>query len=74
MMYCIKGFEFQYVFLVGINEGVVLEIKVLVFDDFVEQCDVLFNECVLLYVVVICVVKGLFVLLFGIFSLLLVVD
>ncbi|EPZ2125339.1 UvrD-helicase domain-containing protein [Escherichia coli] len=73
-MHRIKGFEFQYVFLVGINEGVVPEIKALASDDPVEQRDALFNERALLHVAATRAVKGLFVSSSGIPSPLLVAD
>ena len=73
-MHRIKGLEFQYVFLVGINEGVVPEIKALASDDPVEQRDALFNERALLHVAATRAVKGLFVSSSGIPSPLLVAD
>lgn len=60
-MHRIKGLEFQYVFPVGINEGVVPEIKALASDDPAEQRDALFNERALLHVAATRAVKGLFV-------------
>ncbi|MCP6542201.1 DNA helicase, partial [Klebsiella pneumoniae] len=38
-MHRIKGLEFQYVFLAGINDGVVPEVKAIASDDPVEQRD-----------------------------------
>ncbi|HFT8810555.1 TPA: 3'-5' exonuclease, partial [Escherichia coli] len=73
-MHRIKGLEFQYVFLVGINEGVVPEIKALASDDPVEQRDALFNERALLHVAATRAVKGLFVSSSGVPSPLLVAD
>lgn len=49
-MHRIKGLEFQYVFLAGINDGVVPEAKAISSDDPVEQRDALFNERALLHV------------------------
>ena len=49
-MHRIKGLEFQYVFLAGINDGVVPEVKAIASDDPVEQRDALFNERALLHV------------------------
>lgn len=60
-MHRIKGLEFQYVFLVGINDGVVPEAKALMTDDPVELRDAVFNERALLHVAATRAVKGLFV-------------
>lgn len=60
-MHRIKGLEFQYVFLAGINEGVVPEARAIASDDSVEQRDALFNERALLHVAATRAVKGLFV-------------
>lgn len=60
-MHRIKGLEFQYVFLAGINEGVVPEAKAMASEDPVEQRDALFNERALLHVAATRAVKGLFV-------------
>lgn len=60
-MHRIKGLEFQYVFLVGVNDGVVPEEKATSSDDPVEQRDALFNERALLHVAVTRAIKGLFV-------------
>ncbi|MFB0777964.1 3'-5' exonuclease [Aeromonas salmonicida] len=60
-MHRIKGLEFQYVFLAGINDGVVPEPKAIASDDPVEQRDALFNERALLHVAATRAIKGLFV-------------
>ena len=60
-MHRIKGLEFQYVFLAGINDGVVPESKALMTDDPVEFRDAIFNERALLHVAATRAVKGLFV-------------
>ncbi|EOW6772063.1 3'-5' exonuclease [Cronobacter muytjensii] len=64
-MHRIKGLEFQYVFLAGINDGVVPEVKAIASDDPVEQRDALFNERALLHVAATRAVKGLFVSSYG---------
>lgn len=73
-MHRIKGLEFQYVFLAGINEGIVPEVKAITSDDPVEQRDALFNERALLHVAATRAIKGLFVSSSGIPSSLLMVD
>lgn len=60
-MHRIKGLEFQYVFLAGINDGVVPEPKAISSDDPVERRDALFNERALLHVAVTRAIKGVFV-------------
>ncbi|MGE6101706.1 3'-5' exonuclease, partial [Aeromonas salmonicida] len=60
-MHRIKGLEFQYVFLAGINDGVVPEPKAISSEDPVEQRDALFNERALLHVAATRAIKGLFV-------------
>ena len=60
-MHRIKGLEFQYVFLAGINDGVVPEPRAIATDDPVEQRDALFNERALLHVAATRAIKGLFV-------------
>lgn len=70
----IKGLEFQYVFLAGINDGVVPEAKAISSDDPVEQRDALFNERALLHVAATRAVKGLFVSSYGVPSTLLTVH
>lgn len=60
-MHRIKGLEFQYVFLAGINDGVVPETKALMTEDPVELRDAIFNERALLHVAATRAVKGLFV-------------
>jgi len=64
-MHRIKGLEFQYVFLAGINDGVVPEVKAITSDDPVEKRDALFNERALLHVAATRAVKGLFVSSYG---------
>lgn len=64
-MHRIKGLEFQYVFLAGINDGVVPEPKAIASDDPVEQRDALFNERALLHVAATRAIKGLFVSSYG---------
>ncbi|EJQ4912753.1 ATP-dependent helicase, partial [Salmonella enterica] len=73
-MHRIKGLEFQYVFLAGINDGVVPEAKAISSDDPVEQRDALFNERALLHVAATRAVKGLFVSSYGVPSTLLTVH
>ncbi|EAX3682265.1 ATP-dependent helicase, partial [Salmonella enterica] len=73
-MHRIKGLEFQYVFLAGINDGVVPEVKAISSDDPVEQRDALFNERALLHVAATRAVKGLFVSSYGVPSTLLTVH
>jgi len=60
-MHRIKGLEFQYVFLAGIDDGVVPETKAIASHDPVELRDALFNERALLHVAATRAVKGLFV-------------
>ena len=60
-MHRIKGLEFPYVFLAGINDGVVPEMKALMTEDPVELRDAIFNERALLHVAATRAVKGLFV-------------
>ncbi len=60
-MHRIKGLEFQYVFLAGINDGVVPEPKAIQSNDPVELRDALFNERALLHVAATRAIKGLFV-------------
>jgi len=60
-MHRIKGLEFQYVFLAGINHGVIPEPKAILSDDPVERRDALFNERALLHVAVTRAIKGVFI-------------
>ncbi len=64
-MHRIKGLEFKYVFLAGINDGVVPEPKAVTSSDPVEKSDALFNERALLHVAVTRAIKGVFVSSFG---------
>lgn len=64
-MHRVKGLEFQYVFLAGINKGVVPEPKAVTSTDPVEQRDALFNERALLHVAVTRAIKGVFVSSYG---------
>ena len=64
-MHRIKGLEFQYVFLAGINKGVVPEPRAVASKDPVEQRDALFNERALLHVAVTRAIKGVFVSSYG---------
>ena len=64
-MHRVKGLEFQFVFLAGINKGVVPEPKAVTSTDPVEQRDALFNERALLHVAVTRAIKGVFVSSYG---------
>ena len=59
-MHRVKGLEFQYIFIAGVNDGVI-PLKKLLTEDPVERRDYDFNERALLHVAATRAIKGLYV-------------
>jgi superfamily I DNA/RNA helicase len=59
-MHRVKGLEFQYIFIAGVNDGVI-PLKRLLTEDPVEKRDYDFNERALLHVAATRAIKGLYV-------------